>query len=51
MNNNVDQARRALWRAFQRGTMSEEEFVATLDRLEFDIRSGNRGQDSREGRD
>ena len=31
----VDEARRVLWRAFQRGTLSEEEFVSTLDRLEL----------------
>jgi hypothetical protein len=29
----VDMARRELWRAFQRGTLSEEELASTLDRL------------------
>ena len=32
---NVDEARRVLWRAFQHGTLSEDEFASTLDRLEF----------------
>jgi hypothetical protein len=32
---NIDQARRELWRAFQRGGLSDEEFVSTLDRLEI----------------
>ena len=31
----VDEARRVLWQAFQRGTLNEEEFVRTLERLEF----------------
>ncbi len=31
----IDSVRRELWRAFQRGGLSEEEFVSTLDRLEF----------------
>ena len=31
----VDQARRLLWRAYQAGRLSEEEFASTLDRLEF----------------
>ncbi|MDQ6672382.1 MAG: hypothetical protein M3069_16835 [Chloroflexota bacterium] len=31
----VDEARRVLWRAFQQGGLSEEEFASTLDRLEF----------------
>jgi len=31
----VDAVRRALWRAFQHGALSEEEFASTLDRLEF----------------
>jgi hypothetical protein len=30
----IDVARRELWRAFQRGTLSEEELARTLDRLE-----------------
>jgi hypothetical protein len=34
----VDEVRRVLWRAFQRGRLSEEEFASTLDRLEFDTR-------------
>jgi len=32
----VELARRELWRAFQRGRLSEEELARTLDRLEFD---------------
>ena len=32
----VERTRRELWRAFQRGSLSEEEFTRTLDRLEFD---------------
>jgi hypothetical protein len=35
LNRNIDPVRRELWRAFQRGGLSEEEFVSTLDRLEF----------------
>ncbi len=35
----VDDARRVLWRAFQHGALSEEEFAITLDRLEFDTRA------------
>ena len=31
----VDEVRRVLWRAFQHGDLSEEEFANTLDRLEF----------------
>jgi hypothetical protein len=31
----VDEVRRVLWRAFQHGALSEEEFASTLDRLEF----------------
>jgi hypothetical protein len=31
----VDEVRRVLWRAFQYGTLSEEEFARTLERLEF----------------
>ena len=34
----VDEVRRVLWRAFQRGALSEEEFASTLDRLEFATR-------------
>ena len=29
-------ARRELWRAFQRGALSEDELASTLDRLEFE---------------
>ena len=31
----VDEARRVLWRAFQHGALSEDEFASALDRLEF----------------
>ena len=31
----VDEVRRVLWRAFQHGTLSEDEFASTLDRLDF----------------
>jgi hypothetical protein len=31
----IDQARRELWRAYQDGRLSEDEFADTLDRLEF----------------
>ena len=31
----ADAARRELWRAFQRGSLSEEELARTLERLEF----------------
>ena len=31
--------RRVLWRAFQRGGLSEEEFASTLERLEFESRT------------
>jgi hypothetical protein len=31
----VDEVRRVLWRAFQHGALSEDEFASTLDRLEF----------------
>jgi len=34
----VDEVRRVLWRAFQHGTLSEEELASTLDRLEFATR-------------
>ena len=36
----VDQVRRVLWRAFQRGGLSEEEFASTLERLEFSASRG-----------
>ena len=35
LNRNIDLVRRELWHAFQRGGLSEEEFVSTLDRLEI----------------
>jgi len=31
----VDHARRELWRAYQQGRLSEEEFASTLDRLDM----------------
>ena len=31
----VDEVRRVLWRAYQHGALSEDEFASTLDRLEF----------------
>ena len=31
----VDEVRRVLWRAYQHGALSEDEFAGTLDRLEF----------------
>jgi hypothetical protein len=31
----VDEARRLLWRAYQHGTLNEEEFASTLERLDF----------------
>jgi hypothetical protein len=31
----VDEARRVLWRALQRGIVSEDEFASTLNRLEL----------------
>jgi hypothetical protein len=34
-NQKVDEVRRVLWRAFQHGALSEEEFANTLERLEF----------------
>ena len=34
IDQHVDQARRVLWRAYQRGSLSEDEFASTLDRLE-----------------
>ena len=39
MDGAVDEARRVLWRAFQRGDLNEEEFASTLDRLEFEAES------------
>jgi len=35
LDQNVDQVRRILWRAYQRGAMTEDEFASTLDRLDF----------------
>lgn len=34
MDGAVDEARRVLWRAFQYGTLNEDELASTLDRLE-----------------
>ena len=34
IDQHVDQTRRELWRAYQQGRLSEEEFASTLDRLE-----------------
>jgi uncharacterized membrane protein YjjP (DUF1212 family) len=34
----VDEVRRVLWRAFQHGALSEDEFARTLERLEFATR-------------
>ena len=34
----VDEVRRNLWRAFQHGSLTEEELASTLERLEFDTR-------------
>jgi hypothetical protein len=34
----LDGVRRVLWRAFQHGSLTEEELASTLDRLEFDTR-------------
>jgi hypothetical protein len=34
INGPLDQARRLLWRAFQHGELSEDEFARTLERLE-----------------
>jgi hypothetical protein len=42
----IDEVRRVLWRAFQHGDLSEEEFASTLDRLEFDSRVLEPGLDS-----
>ena len=47
IDDNVDQARRELWRAFQHGSLSEEELASTLDRLEFDRTSSQVGQEAR----
>ena len=41
----VDEARRVLWRAFQHGTLSEEELARTLDRLEFNAVDGSDDMD------
>jgi hypothetical protein len=38
-NQKVDEVRRVLWRAFQHGGLSEDEFASTLERLEFAHRS------------
>ena len=43
----LDHARRELWRAHQRGALSEEEFAAALYRLEFAPRRMGRVLDSR----
>jgi hypothetical protein len=37
-NQKVDEVRRLLWRAFQHGHLSEEEFASTLERLKFSTR-------------
>jgi hypothetical protein len=42
----VDEVRRMLWRAFQHGGLTEEEFASTLERLEF---STSRTAESRRG--
>jgi hypothetical protein len=34
LDSRVDTARRELWRAFQRGALSEDEFARTLERME-----------------
>jgi len=34
-NQRLDEVRRVLWRAFQHGSLSEEEFASTMERLEF----------------
>jgi hypothetical protein len=36
LGHGVEIARRELWRAFQRGALSEDELASTLDRLEFE---------------
>jgi hypothetical protein len=36
IDEHVDRARRELWRAYQAGRLSEDEFATTLDRLDFD---------------
>jgi hypothetical protein len=41
----VDRARRVLWRAYQRGTLNEEEFASTLERLEFGSQVENPSSD------
>ena len=35
LNRKIDPVRRELWRAFQRGGLSEEEFVSSLDWLDM----------------
>jgi hypothetical protein len=45
-NQKVDEVRRILWRAFQRGGLSEEEFASTLERLEFESGVAQPTQDS-----
>jgi hypothetical protein len=42
VDHKVDEARRVLWRAFQHGTLSEEELARTLDRIEFEPRHNAR---------
>ena len=34
IDKSVDEARRVLWRAYQHGSLSEDEFVSTLDRID-----------------
>ncbi len=34
----ADEARRVLWRAFQHGSLSEEEFGSALENVEFESR-------------
>ena len=38
-NQKADEVRRVLWRAFQHGSLSEEEFISALERLEFSSRT------------
>ena len=42
----VDEVRRILWRAFQHGGLSEEEFASTLDRLDFESKLLEPGRDA-----
>jgi hypothetical protein len=37
IDHKADEARRVLWRAFQHGTLTEDELARTLDRIEFGI--------------